>query len=133
MALHREMNRLFDQAFNGFGHPSLFSNSWPNLEITDLEGQVRVTAELPGLEDKDVEIVVENDILSIRGEKRSESEDKEKNFSERYYGRFERRVPLGADVDSEKAKASMRNGVLTVTIPKREPERSRTRKIAITG
>ena len=133
ITLQREMNRLFEEAFNGFGTPSLFGNSWPSLEIDDRENEVRITAELPGLDDKDVEVVVENDILSIRGEKRSENEDKEKNFSERAYGRFERRIPLGADIDSEKAKASMRNGILTVTIPKKEQARTKTRKIAITG
>lgn len=130
--LHREMNRLFDQALSAFAQPAGGGpSSWPSLEIADLGPEVRVTAELPGLDDKDVEVVVEDDILAIRGEKRSEHEDKDKNFSERYYGRFERRVPLGADVDSENAKASMRNGVLTVTIPKREQSKAKARKIAI--
>jgi HSP20 family molecular chaperone IbpA len=68
--------------------------------------------------------------LSISGEKKSESEDKDRRFSERYYGRFERRIPL-QDVDEDKASASFRNGVLTITVPKSSEARDNVRRIAI--
>ncbi len=69
-------------------------------------------------------------MLSISGEKKSESEDKDRRFSERYYGRFERRIPL-RDVDEDKASASFKNGVLTVTLPKSSEARENVRRIAI--
>ena len=92
--------------------------------------EVRVTAELPGLEEKDVSLAIANGVLSISGEKKSELEDKDRRFSERYYGRFERRIPL-QDVDQDKASASFKNGVLTVTLPKSGEARDNIRRIAI--
>ena len=91
---------------------------------------MRITAELPGLEEKDVSLEIANGVLSISGEKKSESEDKDRRFSERYYGRFERRIPL-RDVDEDKASASFKNGVLTVTLPKSSEARENVRRIAI--
>ena len=92
--------------------------------------EVRVAAELPGLEEKDVSLAIANGVLSISGEKKSELEDKDRRFSERYYGRFERRIPL-QDVDQDKASASFKNGVLTVTLPKSGEARDNIRRIAI--
>jgi HSP20 family protein len=79
--------------------------------------EVRFSAELPGMDEKDIEVLVDNDVLTIRGEKKSESEDQGRRLSERYYGRFERSIALPFEVDEEKAEASFKNGVLTVTIP----------------
>jgi len=90
-----------------------------------------VTAELPGLEEKDVEIQVDDDVLTISGEKRSEIDDKDRRYSERYYGRFERRIALPAEVDEDRANASFRNGVLTVTLPKTERARQNVKRIPI--
>jgi HSP20 family protein len=70
-------------------------------------------------------------VLTIRGEKRSEVEDRERAFSERTYGRFERRIPLGWDVEEDKVNASFRNGVLTVTMPKSAKAAAKARRIAI--
>ena len=72
-------------------------------------------------------------MLTLRGEKRSETEDKDKQFSERFYGRFERRIPLGLEIEEDKVSAEFRNGVLTVTLPKTERARARARRIAING
>jgi HSP20 family protein len=79
---------------------------------------VRISAELPGLEEKDIEVLMGDGVLTIRGEKKSEVEDKERAFSERTYGRFERRIPLAWEVEEDKIEASFKNGVLTVTLPR---------------
>ena len=136
LALHREMNRLFDDVFSRFetGLPSAFGRTggWPSVEVVDGESSLRISAELPGLDEKDVEILVSDDILTIRGEKKSRVDDKERHFSERFYGRFERRVALPSGVDEAKAEARFENGVLTVTLPK-SPEAERGRRIPING
>jgi HSP20 family protein len=134
--LRREMDRLFEDAFRGFGLSSFGSENapdmaWPNVEVIDRDKEVRVTAELPGLEEKDVEVQVEDNMLVLRGEKRTEVDDKERHYSERYYGRFERRLALPAEVDDERANATFRNGVLTVTLPKTERARQQSKRIPI--
>jgi HSP20 family protein len=144
LALHREMNRLFDEAFRGFGLPSWADDrdgsarhgfagrnfGWPSVEVEDGEKAITVRAELPGLEQKDVEIALENGALVIRGEKKHEASDETRLWSERYYGRFERHIPV-EDVEEEKAEASFRNGVLTVTLPKSPAAQKNVRRIAI--
>jgi HSP20 family protein len=93
---------------------------------------MKVTAELPGLEEKDVELELTNGILAIKGEKKTETEDEDRLFSERYYGRFERRIPV-EDVDEDKVSASFRNGLLTVTLPKTAQAQRQMKRIAIKG
>jgi HSP20 family protein len=83
------------------------------------------------LDEKDVEVLVDNDVLTIRGEKRSETEDQERRFSERYYGRFERVIPLPFAVEEDRAEASFNNGVLTVTLPKSAKAEDKAKRIAI--
>jgi HSP20 family protein len=140
MALHREVNRLFDDMFRGFDAPTFgrlpsavtgWSASWPNLEVSETEREVRVTAELPGLEEKDVEILLDDGMLTLRGEKKSETEDKSRQLSERFYGRFERQIALGPEVEQDKVAATFKNGVLTITLPKSERAQSKARRIAI--
>jgi len=135
LALHREVNRLFDDAFRGFDTPALFGRlpSWPHLEISETEKELHVAAELPGLEEKDVEVLLADGVLTIRGEKKSETEDKERQFSERFYGRFERQIPLGAEVEADKVEASFKNGVLSVTLPKSEAAETKAKRIALNG
>ena len=99
LALHREMNRLFDDVFHDlvpFHLERLRTRGlgWPSLEVNDSDQEVRIVAELPGLEEKDVQVEFANGVLTIKGEKRAENEDKDRLFSERYYGRFDRRIPL---------------------------------------
>lgn len=138
LSLHREVNRLFDDVFRGFdsGLPSLdgfsaFGGGWPNVEISDGEKEIRVTAEVPGLEEKDIEVLLNDGMLTLKGEKRSETEDKDRQFSERFYGRFERRIPLGYEVQEDKVDARFKNGVLTVILPKSEKAQSQVKRIAI--
>jgi len=135
MTLHREMNRLFDDVFRGFDISPFGGmgrmGRWPNVEVVESDREVRVSAELPGLDEKDVEVLMDDGTLTIRGEKRSEVEDKHHAFSERYYGHFERRIPLAWDVEADKVEASFKNGVLTVTLPKSAQAPANVKRIAI--
>ncbi len=137
LALHREMNRVFDDVFRSFDLGLASSDrffdramNWPNLEVTETDKEIKVTAELAGLDEKDVNIHLANGALAISGEKKTESEDKDRLFSERYYGRFERRIAVD-DVDEDKVSASFKNGVLTVTLPKAASRN--VKRIAING
>jgi HSP20 family protein len=139
LTLHREMNRLFDDVFRGFDLAPLRSDrlfdrtmGWPNIEVSETDKDVKVTAELPGLEEKDVQVELMNGVLAIKGEKRTETEDKDRRFSERHYGHFERRIPV-EEVDEEKVSAKFNNGVLTVTMPKAPQAESKVKRIAING
>ncbi len=137
LTLHREMNRLFNDVFHGFdlapsGQNRMFNRGggWPHIEVSETDKEVKVTAELPGMEEKDVEVELANDVLSIRGEKKTETEDKDRLFSERYYGRFERRIPLN-EVEADKCSASFKNGVLTVTLPKPAGAQAKSKRITV--
>jgi HSP20 family protein len=132
------MNRLFDEVFRGFdgrlpafGSLSSFSAAWPNVEISDSDKEIKVTAEIPGLEEKDVEVFLDDGVLTLKGEKRSEVEDKDKQFSERFYGHFERRIPLGVEVEEDKIEARFKNGVLNIVLPKSPNAQSQAKRIAI--
>ena len=130
----REIDRLFDDVFRGFeGLPGVAGRgfSWPSLEVAETDKEIRVTAEVPGLGEKDVEVLLAEGMLTIRGEKKSETEDKEQHFSERFYGRFERRIALPAEVEPDKVEASFKNGVLTVTLPKSAKAQERVKRIPV--
>ncbi|AVA24830.1 Hsp20/alpha crystallin family protein [Rhizobium sp. NXC24] len=138
LSLHREVNRLFDDVFRGFGsglrsvgNAPAFGAGWPSVEISDTDKEIKVTAEVPGLEEKDIEVLLNDGVLTLKGEKRSESEDKTRQFSERYYGRFERRIPLGVEVKEDQVDAHFKNGVLTVSLPKSDKAQSQVKRIAI--
>jgi HSP20 family protein len=143
LTLHREMNRLFDQVSRGFGLPAFSGNrslpttnwpdtwsGWPHIEVSETENELCVSAELPGLEDKDVQVELSNGYLVVKGEKKTETEDNGRLFNERYYGRFERRIPV-EDIEPDKVSATFKNGVLTVTLPKTASAREQVRRIAI--
>ena len=129
----RDVDRLFDDLFRG-SLPGLGRTLavWPNVELSETDREIRITADVPGMSEKDVELLMEDGILTIRGEKKSETEDKDRGYSERYYGRFERRVALPSNVDEGGASATFKDGVLTVTLPK-SAEAERGRRIPING
>jgi len=139
LTLHRDINRLFDEAFRGFSLPAsmserygdFVSGSWPKLEVTESDKQITISAEIPGIDEKDIELTYDDGSLILRGETKSETEDKERKFSERFYGRFQRRIPIGTDVEEDKIDASFKNGVLKVTLPKSEKAQTKAKKIAI--
>jgi HSP20 family protein len=135
MALHREMNRVFDDVLRGFGGAGLAplmegQLGWPKIELSETDKSLTISAELPGMTEKDVQIEIAGGVLTIRGEKKAERSDEGRYFTERTYGAFERRIPL-EDVDEDKAEASFKNGVLTVSLPKSENPRAGVKRIAI--
>jgi HSP20 family protein len=135
MTLHREMNRLFDDFFRGFGGagPSPLTEGqfgWPKIELSETDKALTISAELPGMTEKDVQVEIANGVLTISGEKRSERKDEGKYFTERSYGAFRRQIPL-EDVEEDKAEASFKNGVLTISLPKSENPRAGVKRIAI--
>lgn len=140
LALHYEMNRVFDDFIRGFDLAPFGSNRfldriganwhWPNVELNETEKEMTLTAELPGLDENDVDVELANGVLAISGEKKTETEDRDRLFSERYYGRFERRIPV-ENVDEDKVSATFNKGVLTVTLPKLPQPQSGIKRIAI--
>ncbi|MCP1972971.1 HSP20 family protein [Bradyrhizobium elkanii] len=129
------MNRLFDDVSRSvdigrFAPPAAMG--WPSVELNETDKEVKVIVELPGIEQKDVEVELADDVLTISGEKKSEAEDKERRFSERHYGRFERRIPVD-DVEQDEVAASFKDGILTVTLPKSAAAQRKVKRIAING
>ena len=119
-----------DRWFGDFS-PSVFQ---PRVDVVDDDGALRITAELPGMERQDLEILVENNALVLSGEKRLESESTEKGCyrTERAFGRFQRVIPLPDDIDLDQAQASFAKGVLTIRIPKSaKTGNARARRIEI--
>jgi HSP20 family protein len=127
--LHREIDRLFSEFAQGFG--SNAGNIMPNIEISETDKAIEVSAEMPGLERKDVEISIDDDTLTIRGEKKVEESQGDKNVqhSERSYGVFLRMLQLPPGIDPSSVQATMSNGVLRIVIPK--PAKSEPKKIEV--
>ncbi len=124
--LQREIDRLFDDFSRGFAGSG---NGWstqalvPSMDVTETDKQIEITAELPGLEEKDVKVNVADGVLTISGEKKAEKEEKDKNYRmvERSYGAFSRTLELPDGVDPNAIKAALTKGVLKVSIPKPAP------------
>ncbi len=132
-----EMNRLFD---GFFGRPSQvgqvggMERVWaPAVDMYETRDELVITAELPGLTEKDIQLSITGDMLTIRGERRWDQEVKQENYyrGERWFGKFERALPLPIHVQAEKVKASYRDGVLTVTLPKAEEIKPKEIKIDV--
>ncbi len=141
VSVQQEVNRFFDDVFRGWGIEGAPFRSvedglrayTPSVDVAEDEKEIRISAELPGLEAKDVEVSLNGDVLTIRGEKKSETEDSRKYYYrvERSYGAFARSVALPADVDHERISASFKNGVLTITLPKTPQATQQARKIDV--
>ncbi len=137
LALQREMNRVFDGFFRGSGAaasalaPPGWTAAWPHVEVSETEQEVKVVAELPGLEEEDLEVTLHDGVLTLSGEKKGESSGAV--YSERWHGRFQRSLRLGPDVDPDRVAASFRNGVLTVTVARRPEAQRQVKRIPIGG
>jgi HSP20 family protein len=135
-ALHEEMNRLFEDFWRDFDTmPNLASGralGWPSIDVSESDKEIKIVAEVPGVEEKDLEVVLDNGMLCIRGEKKGETQDQNRRLSERYYGRFERRIPLDAEVQEDKVTASFKQGVLTIALPKSDQAAQKSKRIQIT-
>ena len=129
----RQMDRLFEDFFGGWPLAGRASESAfvPRLDVAEDEGQVVVSAELPGMSEKDLEVSLADGVLTISGEKKDGREAKDKSYHlvERSYGRFSRSVELGRAVDEGKVAAAYKDGILRVTVPK--SEKAKPRKISI--
>ncbi len=130
-------DRIFENAWRGFGESPVASFS-PKVDVEESDAELRISAELPGLEEKDFEITVDGDRLSIKGEKSSErgSEDEGdegRHWVERSSGSFERSFRLAWEVDPDAIKAVFRSGVLEITIPKPAVEQPQVRTIPVTA
>lgn len=133
VTLREKMNRLFEDAFTGRGEDKeLISSMWtPAVDIFENENELVLTAEIPGIEEKDVEIKIEDNTLTLKGERKFEKETKEENYHriERSYGSFYRAFTLPHSVDAEKVQAEHENGVLRISMPKRQELKPRTVRI----
>lgn len=148
-SLHKEIDRLFDD-FRPFGwrlpsRRAAFDLDFPEIgagwkispafDVTEKEKEYEITAELPGIDEKNVEVKLTNHTLTIKGEKKEEKEEKEKDYylSERRYGSFHRSFQLPEGVDTAKVDASFAKGVLTIKLPKTPEARKAEKKIQVTA
>ncbi|HMW05783.1 MAG TPA: Hsp20/alpha crystallin family protein [Leptospiraceae bacterium] len=132
-SLQREMNRVFDSFFDNWDFPKVSSSFSPTLDISENEKEYKISVELPGMEEKDIEVHSTEDSLTISGTKKNEMEEKKDHYHyfERSYGSFKRTIPLGENVDSSKISASFKKGVLHITVPKNKEYISKQKKIPI--
>lgn len=142
LELHRRMDELFNDFLEGFGLTRWpFTDSGerltmaPSVDVSETDDEITVSADVPGMDEKDIEVTLDNDVLVLRGEKKREREEKKRNYHlvERAYGEFCRRIPLPSSIDPDKVKARFAKGVLTISIPKKPEARSREKKIEITA
>ena len=132
----RDFDRLFRGAFSSqLGETELSTRSWaPPVDIYETEDAIVLRAELPGVDPKEVEVRVEDNTLYLKGERKFEKEVKEQNYHrvERSYGSFARSFSLPNSIDADKVKAEFKDGLLTLTMPKREEAKPKTIKIDVT-
>jgi HSP20 family protein len=141
LALQREMDRLFEEFWRGFDMPMLGRGDRgaglmsPRIDVREDGKSIVVTAELPGMDENDIQVTVSDSALVIEGEKKSDVEESERGYryAERSFGSFRRVVPIDVAVMGDKVEASFRNGVLTVVLPKTPEAESKFRKIKVKG
>jgi len=139
-ALQRDMNRVFENFWGRFGH-GMGGPDWPleggeaKSDVVETEEAIEVSVELPGMEMKDIEVTVADDMLTVKGEKKVERQEEKRGYylSERSYGSVYRAIPLPPGVDGDKAGAAFRNGVLTVRAPRTPEAQARVKRIEVRG
>jgi HSP20 family protein len=141
MVLQRQMNRLLEDVFgpdaSGFGpavDPARGILS-PRLELTETAQDIRLAAELPGVKEQDIEVSLEDDVLTLRAEKKAERKDERENthFTERSFGVFQRSMQLPFKADPDAVNAAFEHGVLTITVPKPKAAEQQRRRIEVRG
>jgi HSP20 family protein len=139
-SFQREMNRLFDNFFGGFSlapweplERGVTSSFTPRVDVSETDKEIKISAELPGMEEKDIDVSLTHDTLTIKGEKKAEAEEKGKDYYriERSYGSFTRSLPLPVEVDTNKVEATFKKGVLEITLPKTAKALQETKKVAV--
>lgn len=136
LAFRREMDRMFDNFFGGdrgIGSLTSWGGVMPVVDVNEADKEIVVTAELPGVEEDDIEVTVSGDVLTIKGEKKAEHEEKDgdRHYMERRYGSFSRSVRLPFEVKDEKVDAQFDKGVLKLRIPKPAEMQKAVRKIEV--
>ncbi len=137
--LHREVDRVFENFWSGFGMPSLLRENGGDLamdvrvDTSEDDKAYHVTAELPGMSEKDVEVTFADNMLTISGEKKEEKEVKEKDYHrrERSFGSFRRSITLPVEIDEAKIAATFKDGVMTIELPKSKTAQKKAKKITI--
>jgi HSP20 family protein len=137
VTLQDRMNRLFDESVRNVrpGDEALSSAIWsPAVDIYETEDEVVVKAELPEVNQKDIDVQIENSTLTLRGERKFNKETKKENFHriERAYGSFSRSFTLPSTIDQEKIRADYKDGILKISMPKREETKPKQIKVAVT-
>ncbi len=129
--LQREVDQLFEDFTRGWPAFGSTSELMPSMDVTETEKDIEITAELPGLQEKDVQVNIADDVLTIKGEKKAEKEENDKNYRmvERSYGSFSRTLQLPSGIDPDAIKASIDKGILKVTIPK--PAAAQVKKVEV--
>ncbi len=121
--LRREIDSIFDRFFEGWPFRTTAGRQWiPSVDISETTKEIIVRAELPGMDPKDIDISIQGNLLTLRGERRQEKEEEGENYHriERSFGAFSRTLQLPAEVDLEKVNATYKDGVLKITLPKTE-------------
>ncbi|MFH0845754.1 MAG: Hsp20/alpha crystallin family protein [Pseudomonadota bacterium] len=132
--LRKEMDDLWGHFFGDVGFHPFAETIWaPALDVKETKENLVINAELPGLGPKDIEVSISGDLLTLKGEKKQEREEKEESYHlvERRYGAFSRSIRLAAEVDPQKIKAIHKDGVLTITLPKSEKAKEKQIKINV--
>ncbi len=133
--LYREMDSMFDRFFGDFDLD--IRDRWegysPHIDVVENDKDIRVSAELPGMDEKDIDVTLTKDTLTLKGEKKEEKEEKGKDYyrKERSYGSFSRTIPLHSEIKTDKVKAEFKKGVLTINLPKTEEAQKEVKKITV--
>ncbi|RMG96386.1 MAG: Hsp20/alpha crystallin family protein [Candidatus Dadabacteria bacterium] len=139
-SLRQEVDRIFDDFFRswsrpwGAGLPALAEGGFvPSVDLKETDKEFVLTAEVPGVSKDELDVTITEDSVTIRGERKAEKEEKNENYHyrETAYGSFQRVVPLPAEVVPDKAKAKLKDGVLTLTLPKAEPAKPKGVKVKV--
>jgi HSP20 family protein len=136
-SFRQQMERLFDDFLAPIEAPALAAGQdggvWPSVDVDETDKAYKVTAELPGMEQKDVEVTLRDNALIISGEKRREHKEENggRTYAERSFGRFMRSIPLDTEVDADKVQAKFKNGILAVELPKNPAAKDKTRRIEV--
>ncbi|MEX2494521.1 MAG: Hsp20/alpha crystallin family protein [Woeseia sp.] len=138
-SLHREMDRLFDRLWNDSFSPSLLSGDWsrmdvmPQLDVTEDDKSFSVKVDLPGMDEKTVDVTLSDRVLTIRGKKEEDRETKDKDYyrRERAFGSFRRSIEIPAAVDTSQIDASFKKGILTIHLPKTKEAQATTKHIEV--
>ncbi|RIJ30466.1 MULTISPECIES: Hsp20/alpha crystallin family protein [Alphaproteobacteria] len=139
ISLQHELNDVFDRFFERFERPffdragamNVFSQ--PSVDVSESDKAIKVSVDLPGMDEDDIDVTLTGDVLTVRGERKAEREENKKGYflHERSYGAFYRTIPLPPGVETDKAKAEFKKGVLTVTLPKSADAKRLTKRIEV--